>query len=93
LPNFNPLYVMKLLDKEDKRYITKYDIQRFTGVKDQNDNTHPDSKFGLLKIRENERMTDRELIDSSSIDIMVSYFDIDKDGCLKYDEMMFVLLP
>ena len=32
-------------------------------------------------------------IDPSSFDVLMRYFDIDRDGCLSYDEMMYMLLP
>ena len=93
LPNFNPLFVMKLLDKEDKGYITKYDIQRFLGIQSNKKKSFPDSKYGLLKARLTTEEEEMEEIVPKDIDIMMKYFDLDNDGCLNYEEMMFVLLP
>ncbi|CAI2360584.1 unnamed protein product [Moneuplotes crassus] len=88
LPNFNPLFVMKIIDKEQKGYITKYDIQRFLCI-------HMTSEDSFIKTRPTQHQ-DEESDDDltlSSLDMMVRYFDLNKDGCLNYDEMMFILLP
>ena len=92
LPNFNPLYVMKLLDKEDKGYITKYDLQRFWGIHNKSNNSHRENIINLGKSQKISIESKIEEIEVESFDIMVRYFDLDNDGCLNYDEMMFILL-
>ena len=56
-------------------------------------NSHRENIINLRKSQKISIESKIEEIEVESFDIMVRYFDLDNDGCLNYDEMMFILLP
>ena len=95
LPNFNPMYVLRLLDKENKQFITQYDNERLLNSSQSfEDSKTLHNKTQTAQVRTAHRFdSSSHNADDKQLSSIANSIEFGHNGCMSYEEMLRMILP